>query len=188
MTKAAVLDLCNHIRERQEELGAEEGFRFRAYFDGDSMVPSIYGHRTEDNKAAERAAKQKATRRAMKASENRIETTKVNMATPLGYTPVIDPALLGPGEDSTSDAATPIPHAGRVINNREMQVLTEKGYPALIPINGPNDGPPMYFYPSAANLPSVANLTNTDNSIATTPEIKVHNPPRRSSRIKKKND
>ncbi|KAF8816598.1 hypothetical protein BYT27DRAFT_7248035 [Phlegmacium glaucopus] len=69
----------------------------------------------------------------------------------MAYVPVIDPSLLASGE-STGGTAVPQHQdaTGRIINDIEMQILNNNGYPASIPINGPSEGPPRYYVPAAA--------------------------------------
>ena len=63
MTKEAIVQLCTHIRERQETHGARDAFIFRQYADKGKMIPAEYTSRADQVIAAARAAKQKASRK-----------------------------------------------------------------------------------------------------------------------------
>src|SRR5271168_2451793 len=60
MTKEAIVELCTHIRERQE---THDTFVFRQYADKAKMIPAEYGIRADEVRAAARAAKQKASQK-----------------------------------------------------------------------------------------------------------------------------
>jgi len=62
MTKEAIVELCTHIRERQQTHGVHDAFVFRQYADKGKMIPAEYGSRADQVRAAARAAKQKASR------------------------------------------------------------------------------------------------------------------------------
>lgn len=66
MTKAAILIFCQYICGRQIKYGPENAFMFRQYHDRKDMVQSEYGHVNENEGAAERSKKQKATRQKSK--------------------------------------------------------------------------------------------------------------------------
>jgi hypothetical protein len=68
---------------------------------------------------------------------------------------IIDPALLlDPGINITRGPNTTAcePNANVVVDGHQMDILANHGYIKSIPINGPNDGPPMYLVPAAATL------------------------------------
>ena len=143
LTKNDIRQLCDHIRSRQDEFGADEGLRFHAYFDGNGMVRAQYGTRDDERKAAARANKQKTNRLNKRADEQRKDENNQQ----------IDPALL------TSQNTTPGTHiihpssindAGGYIGEADMQILIANGFSSMIPINGPNDGLPRYFVSAAA--------------------------------------
>jgi hypothetical protein len=165
MTKDSILELCDHIRQRQDEYGSKEAFRFKAYFDGKNMVKAEYGGRADDMQAAAKAQNQRKTRkekqlegvqnanRKGKGKESRPAASHRNAAstpqasTSAAHVPQIDPALLGDSDTTPNPEDTD--DAGRQVEENEMQILIANGYPTLLPINGPNDGLPRYYVPAA---------------------------------------
>jgi hypothetical protein len=67
MTKDAIIQLCDHIRQRQDQNGPEGVFRFKAYFDGKNMVEAVYGTRSDEERAAARSRKQQKARKENRA-------------------------------------------------------------------------------------------------------------------------
>ena len=47
MTKEAIVELCTHIRERQQTHGVHDAFVFRQYADKGKMIPAEYGSRAD---------------------------------------------------------------------------------------------------------------------------------------------
>ena len=180
MTKDAILSLCNHIRQRQKDFGPEEGFRFKAYFDGKEMVKAVYGSGAGEEKAAARSKKRKVERKGQKKAKrnaNEKESTLITNPetsttnpTYTPYEPQIDPALLGDqGLSNINHAATvqviPAPSdIGGQVGDSDMQILIANGFPNALPINGPNEGPPKYIV-SAAALRFLSNLTGDTSTI-----------------------
>jgi hypothetical protein len=168
MNKDAILSLCNHIRNRQEDYGPAEGFKFCAYFDGKKMVKAEYGRKADDEKAAARGKAKQAARKEKRQKQKEMQKGKEMSTHPnvddnaleANDTPFvlqIDPRLLGvSGGESTNDSTTmfqaPFSHSetGKIIDEFEMQKLKAIGYPSTIPVNGPNDGPPRYYVDAAA--------------------------------------
>lgn len=159
LTKDTILELCNHIRLRQEEYGSEEGFRFHAYYDGNDMVQVDYGGKTDDERAAARAKKQQNARKEKRAQKGKgKQIPHSSTSTPIGTSPMvldhqIDPALLVGNISSTitSIVDTNCHHdIGVFIGEDEMQLLISNGFPSTIPINGPGDGLPRYYVPATA--------------------------------------
>lgn len=117
MSKDAIHLLSNHIRERQNELGPEEGFRFKAYFDGKKMLKADYGTRADEDKAAARSKKRKVERGKGKSKGkqktnqtsaiNHPPETSRNIHTFASYEPQIDPALLGGNVAARNNPAIP---------------------------------------------------------------------------------
>ena len=66
MSKDNIISLCNHIRHRQNEHVADDIFHFHAYYNGKEMVAAEYGREVNVEIAADRARKQKASRKAAK--------------------------------------------------------------------------------------------------------------------------
>lgn len=107
---------------------------------------------------------------------------------------VIDPSLLDeesrPSGDPTNanDAGPQGTPKNILINERQMQYLHEVGYPPSLPVNGPNDGLPMYAVPASASsiLDRVAipdgGPTVHDTSTTTRPQTKRRVSPRKKSR------
>lgn len=64
----------------------------------------------------------------------------------------IDPALWEEQGADSRDAFPPKPQEPLTqrIDSTEMGILTNLGYPAVLPINGPNEGPPVYEVPVTA--------------------------------------
>src|SRR5271168_1671546 len=73
MTKEAIVELCTHIRERQETHGVHDAFVFRQYADKGKMIPAEYRIRADQVRAAGQAAKQQAS---WKAKANRKARTQ----------------------------------------------------------------------------------------------------------------
>jgi hypothetical protein len=157
MTKATILSLIVHIRMRQERYGAENAFRFRQYHNGSDMVSAEYETQVETERAADRAKKQKATRRKLKKGKEKATAAHSPKSPDPARVPppdetsnprraahdnndMIDPALLPNPQDNPEI----------IVNDIQLQVLLAHGYPPAIPINGPNDGPPQYRYPASA--------------------------------------
>jgi hypothetical protein len=67
MNKKSLSALSNHIRQRQDEFGASEGFRFKAFWNGEEMVEAEYGLRSDDDQAAARSQRQKLNRKERRA-------------------------------------------------------------------------------------------------------------------------
>ena len=166
MTKDSLIELCNHICERQDKYGPEEGFRFKSYFDGKEMVEAEYGTREDEKRTAarsnkkqkERKGKQKKSKKGSEKINNALaypvlNDQQGNVMTSNQYEPQIDPLLLG---DVGTYRETPKENGtnceGRYIDDAEMQKLIANGHPHTIPINGPNDGLPRYYIPAAASL------------------------------------
>lgn len=177
MTKDSIVELCDHIRQRQDKYGSKEAFRFKAYFDGKNMVKADYGGRADDMQAAAKSQKQQKTRkekrnRSRKGKEKEIRPTalaghetaaasgitkdivpsSMDTSTPqasaaAAYFPQIDPTLMGDRDTSPNPEDTDI--TGREVDENEMQILIANGYPTSLPVNGPNDGLPRYFVPAA---------------------------------------
>lgn len=203
MTKGSIVELCNHIRGRQEENGVRDAFRFRKYYNGKEVITTAYGIDKGQETAAARAMKQKHTRdiagkkkkgksKKGKADEMGTNTLVANLPThsDVQQTPhvhtagpappdgdplthpnhsdtvthqtnivldqsTIDPALLANTEVSRSSipaADNPrLDNSTLSVNDSQMQILIKSGcYSSLLPINGPNEGPPRYCVPAAA--------------------------------------
>lgn len=190
MTKGAICQLIDYIRERQDKYGPEDAFRFHQYYNGKDMERSQYGTR-EEGRAADRAKKQKQRRKSgkQKGKMKEIANTTQTAATTIrsneqeshlthpadiesndtaasrqyifGGNPFtnnnvsednnIDPTLRGittPIDDSRNPEVL---DEGRIyVSEAELRKLVQHGYPATLPCNGPNDGPPMYPFPASA--------------------------------------
>jgi hypothetical protein len=66
MSKDQIISLCNHIRHRQNKYVTDDIFRFHAFYNGKEMVAAEYGREVDVEIAADRAKKQKASRKAAK--------------------------------------------------------------------------------------------------------------------------
>ena len=108
MSKDNIISLCNHIRHRQNEHVADDIFYFHAYYNGKEMVAAEYGREVNVEVAAERARKQKASRKAAKIKSKkdppipqlpipRPNTVSSSQNEPRGNLLAIDPALTGDG-------------------------------------------------------------------------------------------
>jgi hypothetical protein len=123
LTKDAILDLCNHIRKRQDDYGPEEGFRFSAYFDRKQIVPADYGTRTNEEKAANRSKKQKRARKDKRGNKKQkndkdeerashaqpeLQSTDINTPTASPNMPEnkVTPAVAGEGHHISTDNGT----------------------------------------------------------------------------------
>jgi hypothetical protein len=149
MTKAAILELCDHVRNRQLANGIEDAFRFHQYFDGIQLSTAIYEGNREDEVTADRAKKRRDTRRKLKGKQKDMFTERGVFGAPIMGSSLeeanrnIDPLLQHPWTNHGQTHMT--------VDDTQMQVLLTKGYPPAIPINGPNDGPPLYHI-SASEL------------------------------------
>lgn len=186
MTKSDIIQFCEHVKQRQEEHGVEEAFRFLKYWNGKEMIAVAYGTSASDERAAERARKQREARaggkrsnkkKGKRAAANQAEVdlqAPANQATVAAADPSqvspqrltqdpadimqIDPILLavtghGDNDPSSSTAAMRAPELsaeGMIINEEDMQLLRPLGYGGVLPVNGPNEGPPVYHIPAAA--------------------------------------
>lgn len=177
MTKAHIADFCDHIRERQDVYGMKQAFMFRQYDDGQGMRNAEYGRRADQEKAAERAAKQRERRAAQtKQKQNQKGKGRAIPAAVAGIMLLssqtqgqaqaetsslanIDPSLrpsrsdrlIVPSHGLPSPRSTPAEgEPDLVVGFPEMQILNGHGYASIQPINGPNQGPPMYRVPAAA--------------------------------------
>jgi hypothetical protein len=162
MTKATILRLFEHIRMRQERYGPENAFRFRQYCNGGGMVIAEYGTRANDEKAADRARKQKASRGRSKKGKGKATAaiarnrSEAHTHDPTEAHPQDESSITQSAEHDNNDMIDPaLLHnhevdQGIIVNDIQMQVLLSHGYPPAIPINGPNDGPPQYQFPTSA--------------------------------------
>jgi hypothetical protein len=188
LTKDAIIELCNHIRRRQDEYGPESGFRFASYFDGKNIIEADYSTRADEKMAAVRAKQQKKKRKEKRGKQPNIDISRsvdisrsreaapapaAAMAMDAGacqtsttYIPQIDPSLLA--EDRNSNTNSPQPaiidqspnHSrGGYVDDIGMQILLENGYSNTLPVNGPMDGPPQY-YVSADALDTLKRITD----------------------------
>lgn len=66
MSKDHIISLCNHIRHRQNEYVTDDIFHFHAFYNGKEMVAAEYGREVDVEIAADKAKKQKASRKAAK--------------------------------------------------------------------------------------------------------------------------
>jgi hypothetical protein len=178
MPKSDILKFCKHVEKREKDHGVEDAFRFLKYWDGKEMVEAAYGTRVADERAAARAIKQSQARAAGKRTKRNkakpMETGSVNTervpasgqaaAAKCGNRPKnvpsdqdfsnIDPVLLA--STTSGDRiqgplpAYHLPAADLIINEGEMQILRPLGYTSIIPLNGPNEGPPLYQIPAEA--------------------------------------
>ena len=176
MTKGDLLEFCKHVWEQQENHGINNAFRFLKYHDGKGMVPAAYGTRVDEEQAAAKAHKRQEARASAKnrARKNRREmpdeerseicsqhqasadihasATNQNTRPESSHSQptVIDPDLLR--NTDTPDAQTKA-YANTnmiMVEDAEMRILQNHGYGPVIPINGPNDGLPIYPLPAAA--------------------------------------
>jgi hypothetical protein len=180
MNKAAIVEICEHIRKRQKRYGAEDAFRFHKFHNGKELARAIYGRNKEDEVAADRANKQKDARkksskqqRSQKQKDAGNQKGKEKEGAGANQTGVggsegntghvippedsnIDPSLrdlsdqLRQSSDQPSNEQPNMDDPKIIVNEDQMRYLLTKGYPPAIPINGPNDGPPLYLFPSSA--------------------------------------
>jgi hypothetical protein len=180
MNKAAIVELCEHIRKRQKRYGAEDAFRFHKFHNGKELARAIYGRNKQDEVAADRANKQKDARkksskqqRNPKQKDAGKQKGKEKEGAGANQTGVggsegnsghvippedsnIDPSLRDPSDqlrqssDQLSNEQPNMDDPKIIVNEDQMRHLLTKGYPPAIPINGPNDGPPLYLFPSSA--------------------------------------
>jgi hypothetical protein len=191
MTKEAILEICEHIRQRQETHGASEGFRFKFYVDGKAYHNAEYGARINDAAAAARSKKQQKNRKAKSIVKRKPGIPKgiriheptqdelahdprqgpsISSVERPTHVPQIDPALCGETTSTTiqlTNDAISIPDRiseGAFIDNETMQILKDHGYLRDIhPVNGPTDGPPQYYVPAdAIALLSKINSSNAN--------------------------
>ena len=98
MSKDNIISLCNHIRHRQNEHVADDIFRFHAYYNGKEMVAAEYGREVNVEIAADRARKQKASRKAAKKSKKDPTIPQLHMPRPNTVNLLaMDSALTGDG-------------------------------------------------------------------------------------------
>lgn len=144
LTKKAIMQICDHIRTRQDKFGSMEGLRFHAYFDGDNIVQADYGINDADKRAAARLKKQQKARSAKRAAQRKGKQKATT--TPSASNSQIDPALLN--EEASNAHNTTPDNSGGFIGESDMQLLINNGYPSTLPANGPNDGLPQYYITS----------------------------------------
>jgi hypothetical protein len=177
MSKSSIMELCEHIRHRQELHGLAEGLAFHHYHNGKELVPAEYGNRADDIQAKKRAQKKKAERHATAQKKSRKKGKQKDRGThteamagttddpvqPMASEPppvqlasgniipddLIDPALVELSNQAP-DSGSGLVTGGIVIDGYQMEALRQHGYQAVIPINGPNEGPPWYSVPATA--------------------------------------
>lgn len=186
MTKDNILALCNHIRQRQNDFGSAEGFRFKSYFHEKRMVDAEYGRQADEEVAAARAKKQRESRKQKnkerqmnkvlneKEAETRTQsgptenlTLTESRTSPAAFDPQIDPSLQQMSrhvEHMPDQEELPDPQGGGHIDFNSMRLLIGSEYENTIPVNGPNDGPPSYFV-SAAALQFLSQLNATQSGV-----------------------
>lgn len=177
--KDDILQFCHHVHDRQEKNGVADAFRFLKYQRGGEMQAVRYGIREGEQKAADRALKQKAAREAKKGAAAKAkrakgkaknkasvpETARQSVPEPTlqpGANPrsdamadgtafAIDPALLGPEERGPRPTTLADAQPAPVlIGETDRRILYLMGHPTLIPVNGPSDGPPQYLISPSA--------------------------------------
>lgn len=189
MTKDNIVELCNHIHKRQNDYGADEVFRFHAYFNGKQMVEAEYDRQVDDERAKLRASKQKAARKDKGKAQQQtpinetihdprppftvprtgnitpLTVPRNGNITNLPQTTIpnnqIDPALLGEGE------STYISGPGMVgSSNNRGQIIEENEMQMLIANGYPNtipiNGPndgPPRYYVPVAALDQIKKIT-----------------------------
>jgi hypothetical protein len=159
MSKEMILELCNHIRQRQDQYGAEDAFRFLSYFNGKEMVEAEYGRNAEDERAAAKSKKQRKSRKEsekIQKSKTKRKGTKPiheprpNTPSSTPFQGQIDPSLLSLPTPRTIPEVLLDNNVGGYVDDIAMQKLIAQGYSNTIPVNGPNDGPPRYYVTAAA--------------------------------------
>ena len=135
MSKDNIISLCNHIRHRQNEHGADDIFRFHAYYNGKEMVAAEYGREVNVEIAAERARKQKASRKAAKKKSNkdlpipqlpipRPNTDSSSQNEPRGNLLAIDPNSTSLNDNQNGPTTNPQHSRKPVAINGSSQVIT----------------------------------------------------------------
>jgi hypothetical protein len=114
------------------------------------MCEADYGGRVDKERGRARSEKPRTARAALKKSSKSTggHNTGGHNAGGHNYSN-IDPLLLTEHQRAPEDEFTPELSVKR-ITTVEMQVLINHGYPAVPPVNGPNDGLPEYEVPATA--------------------------------------
>ena len=102
---------------------------------------------------------------------------------------VIDPALLGymQAEALGSTLGTVSTPGPLLIDELDMERLKAIGHPASIPVNGPNDGPPMYSVPASAWALLESHGTNESDHNDSTGFVADNSPHTMKRKASKKN-
>lgn len=171
--KADLLSIIEHIRSRQATHGVEDTFRWKNVVDSSGELElSRYGYNAKAAKTKLASARQKARRKARKKSkagqgapeqlaqldglipmpddrQSRSPTPGQHDAAPAqdgaAMDPNIDPALQQqmPGHQN-SPSPEPYNFPLKRITEAEYQQLRTLMTIDLLPVNGPNEGPPEY--------------------------------------------
>lgn len=198
MKKQDIVDFLNHITSRQSLFGAAEAFQFCSFRKNGRMHPATYpavSSIADVTSQPPRSAMAPTTpaqpalqilpQHVMSGYEDPLASGTIVHANDETRC-VIDPKLLTqPTVGMNAEGAVrPQTHQTGInpndadymhmvmVNQQEITTLMDHGLASVHPINGPNDGPPMYLIPAKTQ----ADLVNKDV---------VAVPVRRSSRIKK---
>ncbi len=168
--KAELLSIIQHIRSRQVTHGVEDAFRWKNVVDSSGELElSRYGYNAKAAKTKLASARQKARRKARKKSkvgqdaqeqlaqldglipmpDDRRSRSPMNTPAPApdgaAMDPNIDPALQQqvPGHQN-SPSPEPNHFPLKRITEAQYQQLRTIINVDLLPVNGPNEGPPEY--------------------------------------------
>jgi hypothetical protein len=149
MRKEEIQKFLHHVRERQRIHGPHNAFRFQAYQRQKKFHTSLYP--TTDSQEPQEASDDDMIGVAIpESAETPVEAVQewclkpATFAEPPATNPetqplAIDPALIGLG--------------GRdmvMVNEATMASLRSTGLVGVLPINGPNEGQPLYAVPADA--------------------------------------
>lgn len=156
MRKQDIQTFLDHVKQRQHVQGPHNAFRFRAYQKRNKWYSALYPG--EDTPEAQELPESNITDKPSNGNGTSGEDIAVHLATALEsvqaphlpsapqpdpapdtWSSAIDPILIGPGDNHV------------MVNEATMVALRNrnKGLLGVIPINGPNEGQPVYPVPVA---------------------------------------
>ena len=188
MRKEDIQSFFGHIKQRQDQYGAENAFRFRKALGRDQEhleinypdpVPLHHDHGQQSpRKLPKKRGKGKAkgptlTPGTMPSGISAPDTPAPNTPapdTPAPDTPAPDtpapgtsaPHISAPGTSAQPSTPAEFDVPMTIIGQAAMMTLVAKGHPPVLPLNGPNDGDPQYAVPVLA-LPLPSNDAEQPN-------------------------
>ena len=147
-----------HIKAREAEKGIREAFRFRKYWHRTELRDAAYAAGTSPSGQllpAPNTESERAMGSGQSAGRPEIQPASSKHTAEGSAAGSKRRAAIGAAHSRRTTkphGTVPNPKSGNtpiVIDQAEMSHLTALGIPTSVPINGPQDGQPMYYMPQA---------------------------------------